>query len=92
MSEQTKKNIRAARSHSMWAGPWHIEYKFRTGVFLLLPKWERMTTEFWQEGPVDWFRAYWLTFGFSAYRTFPDRRMRPSSPYMFGKERRSIHL
>lgn len=73
-SKKTEKNIRRAHSHSLWRGPFHIEFKLWTWLFLPFPKWEIMTTEFWNEGPVRWFRCYWLTCGLSIYRLLPERR------------------
>lgn len=76
-SEKTEKNIQNAKAWGVWAGPAHVEWKFFTGNFLLFPKWQTMTTEFWNEGPVRWFRAYWLTMGLSIYRLLPERRALP---------------
>lgn len=76
-TEKTERNIRSARSRSLWIGPVHLEWKFWTGTFLLLPKWQTMTTEFWNEGPVQWFRCYWLTLGMSIYKRLPELRQKP---------------
>lgn len=73
-SPKTERNVRRARAHSAWAGPVHLEWKFWTGAFRVIPKWQLMTTEFWNEGPVRWFRCYWLTMGVSIYRLIPERR------------------
>lgn len=73
-TEKTVQNVKRARAHSLWAGPVHIEWKFLTGNFFLVPRWQRMTTEFFNEGPVRWFRGYWLTGGLSVYRLIGERR------------------
>jgi hypothetical protein len=73
-SPKTEANIKAARAHSCWCGPAHIEWKVWTGGFRVLPRWELMTTEFWHEGPVRWWRGYWLTLGLSIYWSLPERR------------------
>ena len=75
-TEKTLRNVKQARSHSLWVGPVHIEYKFWTGFFKFIPKWQTMTTEFWNEGPVRWFRCYWLTFGLSIYKLLPEQRIK----------------
>lgn len=75
-SPKTEKNIKQARARSLWCGPVHVEWKFYTGNFLFRPRWDTMTTEFWNEGPVRWFRAYWLTMGLSIYRLLPERRVK----------------
>lgn len=67
-TEKTLDNIRRAKAFSAWAGPWHIEWKLRTGNFLFIPRFQSMETEFFNEGPVIWRRFYWLTFGLSWYR------------------------
>lgn len=74
-SEKTERNIRRARSHSLWVGPYHLEWKAWTGGFRFLPAWSKHDTEFWNEGPVRWFRLYWLTGGLSIYWAFPERRV-----------------
>lgn len=74
-SEKTERNINAARAHSLWMGPVHIEWKLWTGGFRFVPAWSWMDTEFWNEGPVRWFRGYWLTCGVSIYRALPERRV-----------------
>lgn len=79
-SERTLSNVRRARAFDTWAGPYHIEWKmgafeqfFFTDPskpvrsFRLFPKWEIVETDFHNEGPVRWFRGYWLTFGLSIY-------------------------
>lgn len=76
-SEKTERNIRKARCRSLWVGPVHLEWKLWTGSFLFFPKWQSMTTEFWNEGPVRWFRFYWLTFGLSMYKPLPELRHKP---------------
>jgi len=73
-SEKTERNIRRARAYSLWAGPLHVEWKFWTGQFRFVPHWEAMDTEFWNEGPIHWVRAYWLTVGMSMYWALPERR------------------
>lgn len=73
-SVKTERNITRARAHSVWIGPVHIEWKLWTGRLYLWPRWQRMTTEFWNEGPVLWTRCYWLTAGVSWYRLLPERR------------------
>ena len=73
-SEKTERNIRRARAFSLWAGPAHVEWKFWTGNFKAVPRWEAMNTEFWNEGPVRWLRVYWLTGGLSIYWALPERR------------------
>lgn len=90
MSPKTQKNIRQARARSFWIGPRHVEYKFWTGFFKVVPRWEVRTLEFFNEGPVRWFRCYWLTFGLSIYKLLPERRMRPSFPIKYS-ERRKQH-
>jgi|LNFM01.1.fsa_nt_gb hypothetical protein len=88
-SEKTEQNIRRARSHSVWIGPVHIEYKLWTGGFRLWPAWDVMTTEFWNEGPVRWWRGYWLCFGLSIYRLLEDRRMQSDGSYViYHRDRR----
>jgi hypothetical protein len=79
MSEQTKRNIRRARAWSVWAGPLHIEWKVWTGQFRLVPAWSLTDTEFFNEGPIRWWRGYWLCLGLSVYKALPERRVSVAS-------------
>jgi hypothetical protein len=46
----------------------------RRAWFWFFPHWQAFTMEFWNEGPVQWWRCYWLTFGVSATHRLPERR------------------
>ena len=80
-TETTLKNIRRARAHSVVVGPYHFEWKFWTGNFLLVPFWRSETVEFFNEGPVQWGRFYWLVFGASVSKRLPERRAREAESY-----------
>lgn len=73
-SKKTERNIAAAKARSLWLGSVHLEWTLRTGQFRFLPAWSVMSTELWNEGPVRWFRGYWLTGGISVYWALPERR------------------
>lgn len=81
ISTKTLANIRRAKAFSVWAGPLHIEWKFWTGQFRLLPAWSLMDTTFFNEGPVRWWRGYWLCLGLSVYKALPERRESIASVY-----------
>jgi len=66
-SERTRRNIAAARCHGVRIGRYHIEWRYWTGTFVLLPIRCVTRTEFFNEGPVEWARYYWLTIGVSIY-------------------------
>lgn len=76
-TEKTLGNIARAKAHSLWCGPVHIEWKAWTGQFRVIPRWDVLQTEFFNEGPVKWVRGYWLTIGVSAYWSIEDRREAP---------------
>lgn len=42
--------------------------------FFFWPSTKSLDMEFWNEGPVRWWRCYWLTFGISSTRMLPERR------------------
>lgn len=71
-TEKTDRNIRAARTHSIQVGATRVYWQWWTGSFYFTP-WRESGVEtqygapVTDEGPVSWFRAYWLTFGY--YRT-----------------------
>lgn len=73
-SEKTERNLRRARCHGGWVGPYHVEWKLRTGQWYWRPRSQVTRTEFWNEGPVQWFRCYWFSVGLSIYRLIPERR------------------
>ena len=69
-SDKTIQNMREARAHSLWFGKYHVEYKLRTGLFFVWPKYFATRTDFFNEGRVHWVRCYWCTVGISL--TWPD--------------------
>ena len=81
--DQTDTNIRRARTSRAWVGPYLVEWKLWTGNFFLRPRYQAVTTEFFDEGPVRWCRFYWMSVGVSISRNFKDRR---------GPERPSVEL
>jgi len=74
MSERTKRNLRDSYAYTLWSGPVHVEWNFRMRRIRVWPVWCALTTEFFNEGPVWWWRGYWLGFGVSVYRALPERR------------------
>ena len=74
-TEKTEKNIRQARAHSVFLGKYHVEWQWRTRQFHLVPRWTLIDTEFFNQGPLRWFRGYWLTAGVSITRPLSERRV-----------------
>jgi len=67
MTEQTKRNVRRARTTwTTWRSS-RLDWKWWTGVFLLWPEYTDELTEWFQVGPGRWRRWKWLTFGFSVF-------------------------
>lgn len=64
-SPRSEKNFRSARSHRLDVGGITYEWKFWTGRFVLVPRYESVVTELMFEGVCRWTRIHWLTFGCS---------------------------
>lgn len=86
-TEKTLANIARAKAYSVWCGPVHVEWKLWTDRFRVIPRWDTIDTELWNEGPVRWTRAYWLSVGVSMYRALPERRVSVARNF-YERERR----